>query len=145
MARRVIGGALYRTAVITASLAVCGAVMSAAPLSSAGAAASNPIYFYKFVGVLQSLRWKPAQIVFAADGNDAVTGLRWRGWSTSVARAFGINHIDNCIPNCAQGHISLVRAQVSLSGPGYFRGHHVYLCYRVKPSNGYLSQRHCLP
>ncbi len=144
MARRIPRGALYRAACLSASLTVCGAVISAAPLSSAGAA-TRPIYFYKFVGVLQSLRWKPAQIVFAADGNDGVTGLKWRGWGTSVARAFGTNHVDNCVPNCAQGHISLVRVQVSLSVPGSFRGHHVYLCYRVKPANAYLSQRHCLP
>jgi hypothetical protein len=123
----------------------CGAVIAAGPLSSAGAATSNPIYFYKLVGVLQGLRSKPGQITFAGDGNDFVTGLRWRGWGTSVARAFGTNHVDNCVPNCAQGRISLVRAQVSLSSPGFFRGHHVYLCYRVKPSNGYLSQRRCLP
>jgi len=58
--------------------------------------------------------------------------------------AFGTNHVDNCVPNCASGHISTVRVQVSLSSPGFFRGHHTYRCYRVRPPNAYLSQRPCL-
>ncbi len=94
--------------------------------------------------MLQGLRVKPSHILFNADGNNNVTGLRWRTWGSSVTRAFGTNHVDNCVPNCAQGHVSLVRVQVSLSSPGFFHGHHIYLCYRVKPANAYLRQRHCL-
>jgi hypothetical protein len=118
---------------------------SAAPARAAHAATADPIYFYKNLGAFQGLRVKPSQIGFNADGNNMVTGLRWRTWGSSVTRAFGTNHVNNCVPNCASGRISRVRVQVSLSKPGFFRGHHVYLCYRVKPANAYLRQRHCLP
>jgi hypothetical protein len=140
MAGRTRQGTLRAAAIalVLGALAVCASLSSAL-------AANGPIYFYRSVGVIQGLRWKPPLIIFAADGNDTVTGLKWRGWGTFVARAFGINHVDNCLPNCAQGRVSLVRVQVSLSSPGLYRGHHVYRCYRVKPANAYLSQRHCLP
>jgi hypothetical protein len=49
------------------------------------------------------------------------------------------------VPNCASGSISRVRVQVSLSSPGFFRGHRIYVCYRVRPANAFLSQRRCLP
>jgi hypothetical protein len=123
---------------------VAGPVSSAAPAPTAHTA-TDPIHFYKNLALLRGLRVKPSQIVFNADGNNTVTGLRWRTWGSSVTRAFATNHVNNCIPTCAQGHISRVRVQVSLSSPGFVRGHHVYRCYRVKPANAYLRQRHCLP
>ena len=154
MARRTLRGTRHRAARISACsvavallvglLLIAGSVSSAA-LAPAARAAADPIYFYKNLAVLRGLRVKPSHIVFNADGNNTVTGLRWRTWGSSVTRAFGTNHVNNCIPNCAQGHISRVRVQVSLSGPGFIRGRHVYRCYRVKPANAYLRQRHCLP
>jgi hypothetical protein len=123
---------------------ISGPASSAASAPAAHTTAADPIYFYKSLGILQGLRVKPSQIVFNADGNNRVTGLRWRTWGRSVTRAFGTNHVDNCVPNCAQGRISRVRVQVSLSRPGFLRGHHVNLCYRVRPANAFLRQRHCL-
>ncbi len=59
----------------------------------------------------------------AADGNDTITGLRWAGWGAATARANGINHVDNCVPNCAQGHIRKVRVSVHLFSRGFYHGH----------------------
>lgn len=154
MARRTFRGMRHRAARISAcSVAVAlpvGLLLIAGPVSSAAPApaahtAADPIHFYKNLALLRGLRVKPSQIVFNADGSNTVTGLRWRTWGSSVTRAFGTNHVNNCIPNCAQGHVSRVRVQVSLSRPGFVHGHHVYRCYRVKPANAYLRQRHCLP
>ena len=131
-------------AVTLFALVVVGSASSAALRPTARTAAADPIYFYRNLALLKGLRVKPSHIAFNADGNNLVTGLRWRTWGSSVTRAFGTNNVDNCVPNCASGHISHVRVQVSLSGPGFFHGHHVYRCYRVNPANAFLRQRHCL-
>jgi hypothetical protein len=154
MAGRTLRGARHRAAQLFAIsvpvalllglLVVGGSAGAAAPVPPAHAASAGPIYFVKNIAFQGGLRIKPQQIGFAADGNDTVTGLRWRTWGSSVTRAFGTNHVDNCIPDCATGHISLVRVQVSLSSPGIYLDHRAYLCYRVKPANAYLEQRHCL-
>jgi putative hemolysin len=58
--------------------------------SSPRVRAANPIYFFRLAGVLQEPRVRPSEIVFAADGNWAVTGLHWRGWGpTSRALTAG--------------------------------------------------------
>ena len=134
----------FAAAVTLFGLAVLGPASSAALRPTARTASAGPISFYRNLGVLQGLRVKPSHIGFDADGNNFVSGLRWRTWGSSVTRAFGTNHVDNCVPNCATGHISTVRVQVSLSSPGVLHGHHIYRCYRVRPANAFLRQRHCL-
>lgn len=93
--------------------------------------AASPIYFFRLAGVLQEPRVRPSEIVFAADGNWAVTGLHWHGWGTGVARSDGTSRVNDCIPNCAQGTIALVPAHVTLSNPGRYRGREMYRCYSL--------------
>jgi hypothetical protein len=93
--------------------------------------AASPIYFFRLAGVRQEPRVRPSDIVFAADGNWNVTGLHWRGWGTGVARSDGTSHVNDCVPNCAQGTVTPVPAHVTLWSPGLYRGREIYLCYRL--------------
>jgi hypothetical protein len=81
----------------------------------------------------------------SADGNGYITGLsHWASWGESYSTARGLNHVNDCEPNCADGHVSKIPVTVTLSRPGIWRGHFVYECYSVRPGAAYL--RHlCLP
>jgi len=81
----------------------------------------------------------------AADGNDTITRLHWTGWGTSTARAKGLNHVNNCNPSCADGHIKEVHVTVRLFSRGYYHGNYVYECYAVKPASAAYLRRFCLP
>ena len=114
-------------------------------LPAATALAITPVRVYQNPAVAQGLKVKPATLTMAADGNYAITGLRWTGWGSATARATGINHIDNCVPSCAHGHIHKVRVSVRLFNRGFYHGHHVYLCYAVKPAAAAYLRHFCLP
>ena len=114
-----------------APAAVLALVLTSGSLDLSRAEASRSIYFFKNPGVEQQPEMRPSQIVFAADGNEDVTGLRWTAWGSSVARAVGTNQENDCEPTCAEGSIKGIPAHVTLSKPGRFRGREMYLCYRV--------------
>lgn len=103
------------------------------------------VYFYEAVGISARPRVRPTRIIFSADGNNMVTGLHWTGWGSATARSVGIDHVNNCQPDCAQGHVSKVRAQVRLSRPGLVDGLHIYRCYSVSPSIKGYQMLGCLP
>lgn len=114
-------------------------------LSAATAFARTPIRVYENPAVIQHLRVRPSTLTMAADGNYTITGLHWAGWGSATARAHGINHVNNCVPNCAHGHISKVRVSVRLFSRGYYHGDYVYRCYAVKPAPAAYLRHFCLP
>jgi hypothetical protein len=106
----------------------------------------SPIRVYQNPAVIQGAKVKPRQLTMAADGNYTITGMRnWSGWGTAIAKAKGINHINNCVPNCATGHISPVNVTVRLTQPGDYQGRYVYTCYAVKPAAVTYLRHFCLP
>jgi hypothetical protein len=108
--------------------------------------AVTTIRVYENPAVIQDLTVRPRQLTLAADGNDTITGLRkWKGWGTAVAKANGLNHVNNCVPDCANGHVARVPVTVQLSSPGVYRGDYVYRCYAVKPAAAAYLRRFCLP
>lgn len=58
-----------------------------------------------------------------ADGNDYLAGLHWVSWSGGAAFGRGTEHVNDCIPNCAQGHFHaypvLVTAWRAVARPGH--------------------------
>jgi hypothetical protein len=114
-------------------------------LLAAPVVASTPIRAYQNPAVIQGLKVRPRSLTMAADGNYTITGLRWTGWGSPSARAQGVNHVNNCVPNCAQGHVRKVRVSVRLFSRGFYRGHYVYRCYAVKPAAASYLRRFCLP
>jgi len=127
---------------------VCYTVLAAvaATLFSASAAvASVPIRAFANPAVIQGLKIRPRTLTMAADGNDTITGLRWTGWGTSTAHATGVNHVNDCTPNCASGHITKVHVSVRLFSRGYYQGNYVYRCYAIKPATVAYLRHFCLP
>lgn len=43
-------------------------------------------------------------VLTCADANSYLTSLKWSSWNAGSARGTGIWHINDCVPNCAQGH-----------------------------------------
>lgn len=84
----------------------------------AAALASAPIRVYRNPAVIQGLKVRPSTLTLAADGNYMITWLHWTGWGSSTARANGVNHVNNCVPDCANGHIWKVRVSVRLFSRG---------------------------
>lgn len=112
----------------------------------AAAAIARVLRVYENPAVIQGLTVRPTQLTLAADGNDTITELRrWNRWGSSTASARGINHVNNCIPDCADGRISRVRVTVRLSRRGEYRGHYVCKCYAVKPPAAAYLRHFCLP
>jgi hypothetical protein len=46
---------------------------------------------------------EPKRIFVSADGAHYLARLTWTGWGTPTARATGLDEVDNCLPDCAQG------------------------------------------
>ena len=68
---------------------------------------------------------RPRQFTLTcADGNDLLTGLAWASWR-SVAFGTGTEYVNDCLPNCAEGHfhrypvlVDLWRAEQRPGHPG---------------------------
>jgi len=104
------------------------------------------IRVYENPAVIQGLTTRPAQLTLSADGNYMITGLRhWQAWGAPIAQANGINHVNNCVPDCAAGHVAKVHVTVQLSRRGNYHGHYVYQCYAVKPAAAAYLRHLCLP
>jgi hypothetical protein len=62
-----------------------------------------------------ALQTEPAEITISVDGSGYIKGLTWSGWGTATATGAGILELDNCKPNCAQGHDTPYAATVAVS------------------------------
>jgi hypothetical protein len=69
------------------------------------------------VNCLNKEQARPASFILTcADGGDYLTGLHWVNWG-SEAFATGIEKVNNCTPNCAQGKFVSYPALVALWRP----------------------------
>jgi hypothetical protein len=64
------------------------------------------------VGALQT---EPSEIAVSADGSGYIKDLAWSGWGTGTAKGTGTLEVDDCSPNCAQGHDTPYAATVTLT------------------------------
>jgi hypothetical protein len=69
---------------------------------------------------------KPDSFVLAcADGNSSLTGLSWTSWTPKLASATGTLVQNDCVPDCAAGHLHSYPVLAVLWGPAaYARGQH---------------------
>ena len=58
----------------------------------------------------------PSQIVDSGDGSGYVKDLVWSNWGGQQATATGVQEIDDCNPNCAQGSFAGYAATVTVAG-----------------------------
>jgi hypothetical protein len=69
-----------------------------------------------------------------ADGNDYLSGLRWTSWAPGLARATGLQTVNDCVPYCAAGHfhrypVDAVFWGSAAAGPGRQRYTTITLVY----------------
>jgi hypothetical protein len=64
---------------------------------------------------VDALQTEPSEIIVSEDGSGYVKDLTWSGWGTGTATGTGTLEVDNCSPNCAQGHDTPYAATVTLT------------------------------
>jgi hypothetical protein len=62
-------------------------------------------------------------ILTCADAGDVLAHLHWVSWSTDAAFATGVEQINNCTPDCAEGKFINYPVLVNLWRPEPLRGH----------------------
>jgi hypothetical protein len=102
-------------AVLGAAAALASAGTAPAPSASAAPqafASAAPAYIGRFGPVTFPARFgkpsahKPRQLhPFSADDAAFLYGLHWTKWGHGTAHATGKASVNDCTPNCAQGHI----------------------------------------
>jgi hypothetical protein len=113
-----------------AAAAVLGVSITAASSASARPATPNlPDRPDRNVAVLNCLgrpQVKPGSFVLAcADGNSSLTALSWSSWTPKLASATGTLVQNDCLPDCASGHLHGYPVLAVLWGPvAYAHGHH---------------------
>ncbi|MEO6990072.1 MAG: hypothetical protein ABI346_02115 [Candidatus Baltobacteraceae bacterium] len=97
--------------VATLALGVIGGAplaSSAAPSAEAAAtsAPSAPAAAMMLPDCAGKPAARPSEIIFAcADANFGVRKLSWTGWGEPFAAATGQAYLNDCMPNCAAGHM----------------------------------------
>lgn len=85
---------------------------------------------------------RPAVIVYTGDGSGFLAGpgrvsrrnfgrLRWTSWTRSRASGSGANWINDCTPDCAQGHFHGYPVTLFASRPRTIAGHDLFTRLRV--------------
>jgi hypothetical protein len=84
-------------------------------------------------------------LIYCGDGNGYLGGLQWSTWGASSATATGVAHLNDCTPNCADGHFKSYAAAATLSRPRNCKGAMVFtqLVWRFtgKKPSGPRSER----
>lgn len=153
---RLVTAAALVLSTATAAIAVAGTVSASTAAGrhapgrpiTAAAAAEVPV----LVNCLKHGQVRPSQyILTCADANDYLTGLRWASWGTA-AFASGTNTFNDCVPDCATGHLHSFPVLVTLwraeplpghAGQQYFT--RITLIYTGKRSYTAGGQVHHLP
>jgi hypothetical protein len=66
------------------------------------------------------MRTEPKTIEVSGDGSGFVAGITWTGWGTPTAQGSGTLKVDDCNPNCAQGHLTGYPATITLTGLTFY-------------------------
>jgi len=104
-----------RTLAATATTALLAAALATGQATAAAPAAPRPSLL---VDCLHHGTVRPAGYTIAcADGGNHLTGLTWPRWGRTVAAGTGVQHANDCIPACANGHIHTFPVAVTLSKP----------------------------
>jgi hypothetical protein len=62
-------------------------------------------------------RIRPSTINFCGDGGFVITRMKWPKWTAMSAAGRGTGHLNDCTPNCAEGHFHSFAVSVRISRP----------------------------
>lgn len=85
--------------------------------------------------------YKPRRLNPSVDGSLYVRGMQWTVWDDRQAAGDGIAHVNDCIPDCADGHYTKYRVTVRLAQPRELCGNQFFTTIRVRGS-GYHTYAH---
>ena len=92
--------------------------------AAAQTAAQTAATQYVLVNCESKAQVRPGSYVLAcADGNNGLQGLHWASWTPRLASGYGTNYMNDCKPNCAEGHFHYYAALVVAWGSGSVSGH----------------------
>jgi Protein kinase domain len=114
---------------------------SGAPATSGGSTAAAPATWTTVCtqplnsckgSNVEDLQAKPSEISNSVDNSGYIKDLTWRGWGTATATGTGTYWLDNCEPNCAQGHDTKYTATVTLTRLSpYGNGEQAYSAMKI--------------
>ncbi|MGP8296809.1 hypothetical protein ACTPOK_02350 [Streptomyces inhibens] len=110
-----------------AALLVCAGVALAAAAVPAPASASSGQPSQTRVAAIDCTgqpQVRPGDFMLACgDGNNVLQSLRWSQWQPQSAAAEGNDLVNDCQPDCADGHFHSYRVHVRLDNPQLRPGH----------------------
>ena len=110
-------------------LIAIGAALAALTLigGPAVAATAAPVpVIYNYASGWGNPAVRPAWVVIGQGGSPMAHTWWWNTWNPTTAKSTGTLWVDNCIPNCAQGHESYHKLYVTLSGVKWRNGRAYY-------------------
>jgi hypothetical protein len=82
--------------------------VTAAVTNHAGASSGRVYLNVQGYGAKPVVKYRPRQLNrITGDGTAYVDRIRWRRWNESQAYATGYAHVDDCVPDCADGTFSV--------------------------------------
>jgi len=118
----------------------CHSSVSDQAHDTAPAPAPSPTAYFGQYGV-STHAYKPRRLNPSVDGSLYMRGMRWSVWDGRHAVGDGIAHVNDCTPDCADGHYTTYRVTVRLAGPRELCGSHFFTIIRVSGS-GYHTYAH---
>lgn len=103
--------------VAVAAMAVAAACQSSAPDHARATERSAGQRTYVAQYGLSTHAYKPSSLNPSVDGSLYVRGMRWTVWDDHEAIGRGVAHVNDCRPDCADGHYAQHRVTVRLSSP----------------------------
>ena len=85
--------------------------------------------------------YKPRRLNPSVDGSLYVRGMQWTVWDDRRAVGEGIAHVNDCKPDCADGHYTTYRVTVRLARPRELCGSRFFTSLLVRGS-GYRTYAH---
>ena len=102
-------------------------------------ASSQTTYFAQY-GV-SAHAYKPRRLNPSVDGSLYVRGMEWTVWDDRHAVGDGIAHVNDCNPDCADGHYTKYRVTVRLAQPRELCGSRFFTSLRVRGSGYHTYAR----
>lgn len=94
----------------------CGAVALAGSMAVPAVAHAVPVKTIIDCNGRRLVR--PTEIVFTcADYGDQIQSLRWATWGAQTAAGDGYEHVNQCVPDCADGKWAVFPVHVELTTP----------------------------
>jgi hypothetical protein len=85
--------------------------------------------------------YRPHRLNASVDGSLYITGMQWAVWSDSAAVGHGTAHVNDCRPDCADGHYTAHPVTVRLGKPQDLCGSRFFTALRVRGSD-YQTSAH---